>query len=547
MAKRITFDREAREALMVGVSKFARAVKSTLGPRGRYAIVDRGFGSPRVTKDGATVAQDVELRHPVQNLAVRLMQEAAKKTADQAGDGSTTSTVLAEAIFLRGMRNIAAGANPILLQRGVSVAAQEAVEALKKQAVEVSGLERIAAIAATAANNSPEVGKIIAEALDRVGHDGIVSIEEGKSIETTLEVVEGMQFDRGYLSQYFVTNDATAKVILKEPLILIMEEKISNLSQILPLLEKVAQKRKPLLIIAEDIDGEALATLVVNRQRGVLTCAAVKAPGYGDRRKAILRDIAVCTSGTAIFKELGLTPTAIGLGHLGTAARVEITSETTIIVKGAGSKKDIEDQARQIRLELEQSESDYDKEKLRERLAHLVGGVAEIRIGGATETEVKEKKKLYENALSATRSALEEGIVPGGGIAFLHCIPTVAGKKAKSDVPSDEEVGREVLRAALEAPFRQLARNAGEEPSQILRRLRAQKSGTYGFDFEKKADCDMVEAGIVDSVRVARLALQNAASVAGILFTSDCVVTTIPKEKDDEHDHEHPELQDYDF
>ncbi|MCI0651012.1 MAG: chaperonin GroEL [Planctomycetes bacterium] len=539
MAKKVTFEKEARDALAQGVAKFARAVKSTLGPRGRTAIVDRGFGSPRVTKDGASVAEDVSLRDPIENVAVRLMQQAAKKTADQAGDGSTTATVLAEAIFSRSMRNVAAGANPLILQRGLHAATQRAIAALETLKTPVKGDAQIAGIAATAANNNAQVGKIIADAIARVGRDGIITIEEGKSFETTVEVVEGMQFDRGYLSQYFVTDEDNAKAILKDPYILVLEEKISNVNQILPILERVLATKKALLIIAEDIDGEALSMLVVNKIRGVLPCAAAKAPGYGDRRKAMLSDIAATTGATAIFKDLGLEPDSIELSHLGTAQRIEITSEHTIIVKGAGKRKDIEERVRQIRMELEQTESDYDKEKLKERLARLVGGVAEIRVGGATETDVKQQKKLYENALNTTRASVEEGVVPGGGVALLRCIEALADVEVAD---GDERTGVQILRSALEAPFRQLAANAGEEPSQILRKIRAQKSDTYGFDFEKKQGCDMMKAGIIDSLRVTRTALKNAASVAGMLITTDCVVTEIPSKKKAHDPHHHDDM-----
>ena len=533
MAKNITFDRDVRNSLLAGVDKFARAVKSTLGPRGRYAVVDRGFGAPKVTKDGASVADEVEFTDAVENVAARLMREAAKRTADEAGDGSTTSTVLAEAIFARGTRNIVAGANPLMLQRGIMDASEKVIEELEGLAVKVKD-NQIESVATTAGNNNPEVGKTLAKAIREVGRDGVITIEEGKSIETTVDIVEGMQFDRGYLSQYFVTDEANARTVLREPLILILEEKVSNLSQILPVLEKALERKKPLLIIAEDIEGEALSTLVVNQQRGVLKCAAVKAPGYGDRRKAMLEDIAVVTGGAAITKDLGLEPGTISLSHLGTAKRVEITNDSTIVVDGGGKKKDITERARQVRVLLDQpNESKYDQEKLRERLARLTGGIAEIKVGGATETEVKERKKLYENALSTTQAALEEGILPGGGVAFLKCAESLDGLRVRD---ADTKIGVEILRDALEAPFRQLAKNAGEEPSRLLRKWRNSKKKNYGFDFQKKAESqDLVADGIIDSVRVARLALKNAASVASMLFSTSCVVTEIPTEEEDHH------------
>ena len=531
MAKNITFDDSAREALLAGVSKFARAVKSTLGPRGRCAIIDRGWGAPKVTKDGATVGEDVELSDKVENLAARMMREAADKTAKEAGDGSTTAIVLAESIFRAGLRNVVAGANPILVQRGITQAAQRVADRLADTAVEVDGSD-MTHVATIAANNDTSIGKKIATALNKVGNDGVVSIQEGKSLETTLDLVEGLHFDRGYLSQYFVTDEHASEVTLEDPYILILEEKVSNLSQILPAMEAVLKKKKPLLIIAEDIDGEALSTLVVNNMRGVVKSAAVKDPGYGDRRKAMLSDIAAATGGTAIFKDLGLEPDSIGLSQLGRAKRVEMTTNQTTVVKGAGKKADIEERVRQIRLELEEACSDYDKEKLQERLARLIGGIAEIHVGGGSEAEVKEKKKRFENALSATRSALEEGILPGGGVALLRAAEGAAGMRIRGD---QEKVGVKILLEALEAPFRQLAVNSGIEPSVALRKVRMSEEPTWGYNFSTREECDLFDAGIIDSCRVVRSALQNAVSVATMILTSEAVITDLPGEDDDDH------------
>ncbi|MGA1488464.1 MAG: chaperonin GroEL [Planctomycetota bacterium] len=534
MAKNITFEDGARESLLAGVTKFARAVKTTLGPRGRVAIIDRGWGAPKITKDGATVGDDVELENPVENVAARMMREAADKTAKEAGDGSTTATVLAEAIFRAGLRNVVAGANPILIQRGITAGAERVIEALRAEAVEVEG-EDIAHVATIASNNDAAIGKLIAKAIAKVGNDGVISIQEGKSLDTSMDVVEGLHFDRGYLSQYFVTDEKASTVILEDPYILIFEDKITNLSQILPVMEAVLKKKKPLLIIAEDIEGEALSTLVVNNMRGVLRCAAAKAPGYGDRRKAMLSDIAVATGGTAIFKDLGLEPDSITLGHLGRAKRVEMTTGQTSIARGAGKKADVAERVRQIRMELEEARSDYDREKLQERLARLIGGIAEISVGGSSEAEVKEKKKRFENALSATRSAIEEGILPGGGAALVRAADAVANARIRDE---QEKVGVEILAKALEAPFRQLAENAGVEPGRILRSIRRSEESTWGYDFSKREECDLFERGIIDSCRVVHLALQNAVSVATMILTSEAVITEVPSETEDHHHHD---------
>lgn len=535
MPKQITFDKEAQEGFMDGVEKFARAVKSTLGPRGRYAVIERGFGAPQMTKDGASVAEDIELSDPVENLAGRLLRTVATKTASSAGDGSTTATVLAEAIFRRGIRNVVAGANPILLQRGLQAAMKRVLVHLEDLTVPIHGNAKIANVAALASNNNKEIGKLIADAMAKVGEDGVITIEEGKGVETTVEVVEGMEFDRGYLSQYFVTSETSARVELDNPYILIMEEKITNLAQILPVLEKVAASNRPLFIIAEDIEGEALSTLVVNQQRGALKVAACKAPGYGDRRKGMLQDIAVATGGTAIMKDLGRDPDSITLKDLGQAKRVSMTSDKTTISRGAGKKAAIKDRVRELRQQLETTESKYDTEKLQERLARLVGGIAEIQVGGATDVEVKEKKKRFENALSATRHAVADGILPGGGVAFLRCVAALEEDRVR---PGDEQIGVDILRYALEAPFRQLATNAGVEPSRLLRKVYYTKDVNHGYDFEKKKECDLLAAGIVDSFRVMKLALEHAVSVAGLMFTTDAVITDIPSD-DDEHEGHH--------
>jgi chaperonin GroEL len=534
MAKNITFEDGARESLLAGVTKFARAVKTTLGPRGRVAIIDRGWGAPKITKDGATVGDEVELENPVENVAARMMREAADKTAKEAGDGSTTATVLAEAIFRAGLRNVVAGANPILIQRGITAGAERVIEALRAEAVEVEG-EDIAHVATIASNNDAAIGKLIAKAIAKVGNDGVISIQEGKSLDTSMDVVEGLHFDRGYLSQYFVTDEKASTVTLEDPYILIFEDKITNLSQILPVMEAVLKKKKPILIIAEDIEGEALSTLVVNNMRGVLRCAAAKAPGYGDRRKAMLSDIAVATGGTAIFKDLGLEPDSITLGHLGRAKRVEMTTGQTSIARGAGKKADVAERVRQIRMELEEARSDYDREKLQERLARLIGGIAEISVGGSSEAEVKEKKKRFENALSATRSAIEEGILPGGGAALVRAADAVANARIRDE---QEKVGVEILAKALEAPFRQLAENAGVEPGRILRSIRRSEESTWGYDFSKREECDLFERGIIDSCRVVHLALQNAVSVATMILTSEAVITEVPSETEDHHHHD---------
>ncbi|MGE4619419.1 MAG: chaperonin GroEL [Planctomycetota bacterium] len=538
MAKELTFEDVAREKLLAGADKVARAVRTTLGPRGRNAVIDRSWGGPKISKDGATVAEEIELEDRVENIGARLLREAGSKTARDAGDGSTTATVLAEAIFRQGMRQVIAGENPVLLQRALLSVSGKIGTQLKAFADPIEDQETIVSVATISGNNDESIGKVIAEALDSVGDDGVCSIEEGKSIETTLEVVEGLHFDRGYISQQFVADADSADITLEDPYVLIMEDKISNISQIVGVLEKVVEKRKPLLIIAEDIDGEALSTLVVNCQRGVLQLAAVKAPGYGERRKAMLQDLAVATGGQAIFSDLGIEPGSIKITDLGRAKKIEINSQRTTIMQGAGKKKDVAERCRLIRLEIDNATSDYDREKLQERLARLIGGIAVIRVGGATEGEVKERKKRYENSLAATQSALEAGILPGGGLALIHCSDAVAEMRFRDPL---EKLAAEILAKALEEPFRQLAQNAGVEPSALLREIRNIDEDTFGFDFARLELCDLYEVGVLDSCDVIHSALQNAVSTATMIMTSDAVITDIPKETEEEdhhHDHE---------
>ncbi len=534
-AKQIAFDLETRAHLARGVHKVTRAVKTTLGPSGRNAIIDRGWGEPVVTKDGASVAEEVDLTDPYENLAARLVREAAEKTSDSAGDGSTTTTVLAEAIFNEGMKRVTAGVNPMILVRGIRKASEQAFDKLYSITRRVETDDEVVSVATVAANNNRQIGKTLADAFKKVGDDGVITIEEGKGIETEVKVVEGMEFDRGYLSPHFVTDPDKMVCELRNPFILIMEEKISTLPKILPLLEKVHAARRPVLLIAEDVEGEVLATLVVNKLKGVVSCAAVKAPGYGDRRKALLQDIAVLTGGTAIFKDLGLLPEKIGLEMLGQAKKVIITSEKTTIVEGAGSKKDIEARELEIRKELENTTSEYDREKLQERLAKLVGGVALIEVGAATESEMKNRKSRFESALNATRAALEEGIVPGGGVAYFRVADAI--KDIKSDL-EEENIGVEILRKALESPLRQMASNAGVKPAEILREVRKKKM-SIGYDLEKGEVCDMFEAGIIDPAKVARVALENAISVATLLLTTEALVASVPQEEDEDEDHHH--------
>ena len=526
-AKQIQFDENARHALLRGVEKLAKAVKATLGPSGRNVILDKKFGSPTITKDGVTVAKEIELEDPYENMGAQLVREVASKTSDIAGDGTTTATVLAESIYKEGLRNVTAGANPTSLQRGIMKAVEAIVEELKKISKKVGDRTEIAQVATVSANWDKTIGEIIADAMDKVGKDGTITVEEAKSIETTLEVVEGMQFDKGYLSPYFVTNAEAMEAVLENPYILIYEKKISSLKDMLPLLEKVAKAGRPLLIIAEDVEGEALATLVVNKLRGTLQVCAVKAPGFGDRRKAMLEDIAVLTGGRLISEDLGIKLENIKLEDLGRTKRATIDKENTTIVEGEGKQVDIKGRIAQIRRQIEETTSDYDREKLQERLAKLAGGVAVINVGAATETEMKEKKARVEDALHATRAAVEEGIVAGGGVAYLRTQKVLDNIK---DLEADEKVGVAIVRRAIEEPTRQLADNAGKEGALVVEEVKKRK-GNEGYDVASDEYTDLVKAGIVDPTKVARTALQNAASISGLLLTTEALVTEIPEKE----------------
>jgi chaperonin GroEL len=526
-AKQLQFDESARHTLLRGIEKLAKAVKATLGPSGRNVILDRKFGSPTITKDGVTVAKEIELEDPYENMGAQLVREVASKTSDVAGDGTTTATILAESIYREGLRNVTAGANPTSLQRGIMKGVDAIVEELKKLSKKVSDRTEIAQVATVSANWDKTIGEIIADAMDKVGKDGTITVEEAKSIETTLEVVEGMQFDKGYLSPYFVTNAEAMEAVLENAYILIYEKKISSLKDLLPLLEKVAKAGRPLLIISEDVEGEALATLVVNKLRGTLQVCAVKAPGFGDRRKAMLEDIAVLTGGRLISEDLGIKLENIKLEDLGRAKRVTIDKENTTIVEGEGKKADIQGRVAQIRRQIEETTSDYDREKLQERLAKLAGGVAVINVGAATETEMKEKKARVEDALHATRAAVEEGIVAGGGVALLRAQKALDSVK---DLEGDEKVGIAIVRRAVEEPTRQLADNAGREGALVVEEVKKRK-GNEGYDVSADEYTDLVKAGIVDPTKVTRTALQNAASIAGLLLTTEALVTEIPEKE----------------
>ena len=526
-AKQLVFDEQARQALLRGVQKLSRAVVATLGPKGRNVVIDKKFGSPTVTKDGVTVAKEIELEDPYENMGAQMVREVASKTSDIAGDGTTTATVLAEAIYREGLKFVTAGANPIGIQRGIGKAVEAAVAHLDKIAKKVKDKEEIKQVATVSANWDTTIGEIIADAMDKVGKDGTITVEEAKSIETTLEVVEGMQFDKGYLSPYFVTNAETMEVKMEDPYILIFEKKISNLKDMLPLLEKAARSGKPLLIIAEEVEGEALATLVVNKLRGTLNVCAVKSPGFGDRRKAMLEDIATLTGGKFITEDLGIKLETVELADLGRAKTVIIDKENTTIVEGSGKNSDIQGRVNQIRRQIEETTSDYDREKLQERLAKLAGGVAVINVGAATETEMKEKKMRVEDALHATRAAVEEGIVAGGGVALIRCIAAIEAVKGANE---DEAIGVGIVKRAVEAPLRSLAANAGEEGSVIVDQVRKSK-GNEGYNVATGKYEDLVKAGVVDPKKVTRSALQNAASIAGLLLTTECLITDLP-EKD---------------
>jgi chaperonin GroEL len=526
-AKQLQFDENARHTLLRGIEKLAKAVKATLGPSGRNVILDKKFGSPTITKDGVTVAKEIELEDPYENMGAQLVREVASKTSDVAGDGTTTATILAESIYKEGLRNVTAGANPTSLQRGIMKGVDAIVEELKKLSKKVSDRTEIAQVATVSANWDKTIGEIIADAMDKVGKDGTITVEEAKSIETTLEVVEGMQFDKGYLSPYFVTNAEAMEAVLENAYILIYEKKISSLKDLLPLLEKVAKAGRPLLIIAEDVEGEALATLVVNKLRGTLQVCAVKAPGFGDRRKAMLEDIAVLTGGRLISEDLGIKLENIKIEDLGKAKRVTIDKENTTIVEGSGKNQDIQGRVAQIRRQIDETTSDYDREKLQERLAKLAGGVAVINVGAATETEMKEKKARVEDALHATRAAVEEGIVAGGGVALLRAQKALDNVK---DLEGDEKVGVAIVRRAVEEPTRQLADNAGREGALVVEEVKKRK-GNEGYDVSADEYTDLVKAGIVDPTKVTRTALQNAASIAGLLLTTEALVTEIPEKE----------------
>ncbi len=525
-AKQLEFDESARHSLLRGVEKLAKAVKATLGPSGRNVILDKKFGSPTITKDGVTVAKEIELENPYENMGAQLVREVASKTSDIAGDGTTTATVLAEAIYREGLKNVTAGANPTSLQRGINKAVEAIVAELGKISKKVSDSQEIAQVATVSANWDKTIGQIIADAMEKVGKDGTITVEEAKSIETTLDVVEGMQFDKGYLSPYFATNAEAMEAVLENAYILIHEKKISSLKDLLPLLEKVAKGGRPLLIIAEDVEGEALATLVVNKLRGTLQVCAVKAPGFGDRRKAMLEDIAVLTGGRCITEDLGIKLESISLDDLGKAKRVVVEKEATTIVEGEGKSKDIQGRVAQIRRQIEETTSDYDREKLQERLAKLAGGVAVINVGAATETEMKEKKARVEDALHATRAAVEEGIVPGGGVALIRAQKALANLKLEGD----EAIGAQIVHRAVEAPLRQLADNAGQEGALIVQEVKKGK-GNEGYNVATGAYEDLVKAGVVDPTKVTRSALQNASSISGLLLTTEALVTEIPEKE----------------
>jgi chaperonin GroEL len=524
-AKELKFDVEARAQLKVGVDKLARAVKVTLGPKGRNVVLDRKFGSPTVTKDGVSVAKEIELEDPTENMGAQMVKEVATKTSDVAGDGTTTATILAQAIFGEGLKNVTAGTNPMGIRRGIDQAVSVVVEKLVSLSMETKGKKEIAQVGAISANNDPEVGNLIADAMEKVGKDGVITVEEAKGLETTLETVEGMQFDRGYLSPYFVTDPERMEAILEDGLILIHDKKISSMKDLLPILEKVAQTGKHLLIIAEDIEGEALATLVVNKLRGTLKVSAVKAPGFGDRRKAMLEDIAVLTGGQVVSEEVGFKLENAVLSDLGSAKRIVIDKDTTTIVDGAGEEDKITGRIEELKTAIDKSTSDYDQEKLQERLAKLAGGVAVINVGAATETEMKERKALVEDALHATRAAVEEGIVPGGGVALLRAQTALDEMKLDRE---DEQIGVGILRRALEHPIRQIAANAGAEGSIVVAKVRENDNASFGYNAQTNTYEDMVEAGVIDPTKVVRYALQNAASIAGLLLTTECVVVEKP-------------------
>ncbi len=528
MAKIIEYDVDARSAMKRGVDALANAVKVTLGPKGRNVVIDKKFGAPTVTKDGVTVAKEVELENPVENMGAQMVKEVASKTSDVAGDGTTTATVLAQSIFAEGLKNVTAGANPMHLKRGIEKAVAQVIDEIKKISKPIPGKTEIAQVGSISANNDKSIGNLIADAMEKVGKDGVITVEEAKSTETTLDVVEGMQFDRGYISPYFVTDPEAMEAVIEEALILIHDKKISAMKDLLPILEKVAQMGRPLLVIAEDIEGEALATLVVNKLRGTLKVCAVKAPGFGDRRKAMLEDIAVLTGGRVISEEAGFKLENTTLSDLGKAKKVTIDKDNTTIVEGAGKTEEIKGRISQIKKQIEVTTSDYDKEKLQERLAKLAGGVAVLKVGAATEVEMKEKKARVEDALHATRAAVEEGIVPGGGTVFLRAIPAL--EKMKLD-NRDEQIGINIVKRAVEEPIRQIAENAGWEGSIVVQKVKESKDFNFGFDADSEDFCDLLKAGVIDPTKVARVALQNASSVAALLLMTEATIVEKPEEK----------------
>ena len=524
-AKQLHFGEKARADILTGINKLANAVKVTLGPRGRNVVLDKKFGSPASTKDGVTVAKEIQLEDPFENMGAQMVREVASKTSDVAGDGTTTATVLAQAIFREGLKQVTGGHGPMEIKRGIEQAVDVVVEELRKLSREVKGKTEIAQVGTISANNDRTVGDLIAEAMEKVGKDGVITVEEGKTAETSMDVVEGMQFDRGYISPYFVTNAERMEAVLENPYMLLNEKKLSNMKELLPVLEQIARAGRPLVVVSEDVEGEALATLVVNKLRGTLQCAAVKAPGFGDRRKEMLRDMAVITGGNVISDDLGIKLESITLNDLGQAKRITIDKENTTIVEGAGSASDIEGRVKQIRAQIEETTSDYDREKLQERLAKLVGGVAVIRVGAATEAEMKEKKARVEDALNATRAAVEEGIVPGGGVAYIRALPALE----KLQLGGDRQVGVNIIHRALEEPLRMIALNAGAEGATVFQRVKAE-SGTTGYDASSDTYVDMVAQGIIDPTKVTRIALQNAASVAALLLTTEALITELPED-----------------
>jgi chaperonin GroEL len=527
MAKQLIFGDAARSSILKGVSLLTDAVKATLGPKGRNAILDKKYGAPTITKDGVTVAKEIELKDPWENMGAQLVREVASKTSDVAGDGTTTATVLAHAIYREGIKNVTAGANPMDLKRGIEKAVDIIIDELKKLSKPVQDKKEIAQVGTISANSDPSVGELIAEAMDKVGKDGVITVEEAKSMATTLDVVEGMQFDRGYISPYFITDPERMECVLEDVFILIHEKKISSMKDLLPILEQIAKMGKPLLILAEEVEGEALATLVVNKLRGTIQVCAVKAPGFGERRKAMLEDIAILTGGTMISEDLGIKLENIKISDLGRAKKINIDKENTTIVEGAGDPAKIQGRVKQIKTQIDETTSDYDREKLQERLAKLVGGVAVINVGAATETEMKERKARVEDALNATRAAVEEGIVPGGGVAFLRCLPALKNLKLEGD----QQIGVEITKRALEEPIRQIVNNAGLEGSVVVEKVKHSKETNFGFDADKEEYVDMMKTGIIDPTKVTRYALQNASSVAALMLTTAVMVTDIPEEE----------------